>query len=199
MYAEHIRLIKTFGRRYAQRYRHMRAEDVFSCVDFAFIKATRAWDPAKGRFSTIFARMIEGECSHWRRDHGYGIRSTDQCQQLGNSARRLMGDGLSLAQTREQMRSELLAAGLGAKGSRDSEVGILARTVIAARERLQASLPVWGDADAIIAAIAATEEQLVSAVLRESLRATSGLAHDVLGFELHADQRPTPWDVVEAS
>jgi hypothetical protein len=196
MYVEHIALVKAFGRRYVNRYRHMRAEDVFSCIDFAFIKACRAWDPARGRFSTIFARLIEGECSHWRRDHGYGIRSTDACQHLGNLARRLMGEGLTLRQARDQMRGELLAAGLSARGSRDSEVGILARTVIAARDRLKASLPVWGERPAVEAAIDEVEDQLVAAVLRESLRATEGLAHDVLGFDLHADSRPTPWEVL---
>lgn len=199
MYAEHIALVKTFGRRYVARYRHMRAEDVFSCIDFAFIKACRAWDPARGRFSTIFARLIEGECSHWRRDHGYGIRSTDSCQAIGNMARRLMGDGLTLRQVRQQMHGELLAAGLSAKGCRDSEVGILARTVIAARDRLQASLPVWGTMPEIEAAIDEVEHRLAAAVLAEALRATEGLAHDVLGFELHADSRPTPWEVLTAS
>jgi DNA-directed RNA polymerase specialized sigma subunit len=34
--------------------------------------------------------------------------------------------------------------------------------------------------------------------LRNALVATAGMAHDVMGFDLHMCQRPTPWEVLEA-
>jgi hypothetical protein len=34
--------------------------------------------------------------------------------------------------------------------------------------------------------------------LKEALLATSGMAHDVKGFDLHYSQYPTPWEVLEA-
>ena len=34
--------------------------------------------------------------------------------------------------------------------------------------------------------------------LRDALVATAGMAHDVMGFDLHMCQRPTPWEVLEA-
>lgn len=34
--------------------------------------------------------------------------------------------------------------------------------------------------------------------LRDALVATAGMAHDVMSFDLHVCQRPTPWEVLEA-
>ena len=34
--------------------------------------------------------------------------------------------------------------------------------------------------------------------LRDALVATAGMSHDVMGFDLHMCQRPTPWEVLEA-
>lgn len=34
--------------------------------------------------------------------------------------------------------------------------------------------------------------------LRDALVATAGIAHDVMGFDLHVCDRPTPWEVLEA-
>lgn len=34
--------------------------------------------------------------------------------------------------------------------------------------------------------------------LRDALVATAGISHDVMGFDLHVCQRPTPWEVLEA-
>jgi DNA-directed RNA polymerase specialized sigma subunit len=37
-----------------------------------------------------------------------------------------------------------------------------------------------------------------AADLRDALVATAGMSHDLMGFDLHQCQRPTPWEVLEA-
>lgn len=94
LYAENIGLIKSFGGKLARKYGHCIArEDIFSCVDMAFIKAAKAWDPDKGRLSTIFWRFAEGEVLHYLRSHNWTIKATHKARLLGNQARKLMALG----------------------------------------------------------------------------------------------------------
>lgn len=94
MYAENIGLIRSFGGKLARKYGHCLArEDIFSCVDMAFIKACKAWDPARGRLSTIFWSFAQGEVLHYLRGHNWSIKATHKVRLLGNQARKLMGLG----------------------------------------------------------------------------------------------------------
>jgi DNA-directed RNA polymerase specialized sigma subunit len=94
MYAEHIGLIKSFGGKLARKYGHCIArEDIFSCVDMAFIKACKAWNPDRGRLSTIFWAFAQGEVLHYLRSHNWTIKATHKARLLGNQARKLMALG----------------------------------------------------------------------------------------------------------
>jgi len=144
MYAENIGLIKMFGSKLNRKYGHcMAREDIFSCCDLAFIKACKAWDPAKGRLSTIFWSFAQGECLHFLRSHNWSIKASHRVRLLGNSARKLLGMGWEPAAVCHELAI-----------SRDD--------------------------------------------LKDALLATSGMAHDVKGFDLHVCPKPTPWEVLEA-
>jgi DNA-directed RNA polymerase specialized sigma subunit len=94
MYAEHIGLIRSFSGKLARKYGHCLArEDIFSCVDMAFIKACKAWDPDRGRLSTIFWSFAQGEVLHYLRGHNWTIKATHKARLLGNQARKLMALG----------------------------------------------------------------------------------------------------------
>lgn len=96
LYAENIGLIKSFGGKLARKYGHCLArEDIFRCIDLAFIKAARTWDPAKAKLSTIFWRFAEGEVLHYLRSHNWTIRATHKVRQLGGQARKLLDLGWS--------------------------------------------------------------------------------------------------------
>lgn len=94
MYAENIGLIKMFGGKLARKFGHcMAKEDIFSCIDLAFIKACKAWDPERGKLSTIFWSFAQGECLHYLRSHNWTIKATHKSRLLGNQARKLMALG----------------------------------------------------------------------------------------------------------
>lgn len=94
LYAANIGLIKSFGGKLARKYGHCLArEDIFSCVDMAFIKAAKAWNPEKGRLSTIFWSFAQGEVLHYLRSHNWTIKATHKARLLGNQARKLMALG----------------------------------------------------------------------------------------------------------
>ena len=117
MYAENIGLIRMFGGRLCRKYRHcMAAEDIFSCVDIAFLKSCRAHDPARGKLSTIFWTFAQGECLHFLRGSNWTIKATHKARLLGNSARKLMALGWSslavckeLGCTKTELKDSLLA------------------------------------------------------------------------------------------
>lgn len=94
LYAENIGLIKSFGGKLARKYGHcMAREDIWSSVDMAFIKACKAWDPKRGRLSTIFWSFAQGEVLHYLRSHNWTIKATHKIRLLGNQARKLMALG----------------------------------------------------------------------------------------------------------
>lgn len=144
MYADNIGLIKYFANKLCMKYRHcMASEDIDSCVDIAFIKTCRAWNPEKGKFSTIFWCFAHGECLHYLRGSNWSIKATHKVRLLGNNARRLMDLG-------------------------------------------------W-DTVAVCRELSCSKDDL-----KDALMATSGVAHDVRGFDLHMCPRMTPWEYVEA-
>ena len=94
MYAENIGLIRMFGGKLCRKYRHcMATEDIFSCVDVAFLKACKAWKPERGKLSTIFWSFAQGECLHFLRSNNWTIKATHKARLLGNNARKLMALG----------------------------------------------------------------------------------------------------------
>ena len=97
-YVQHQGLVRTIGRQFCRRYGYLDRSTIYSAIDIAFLKAFRAWDPAKGRFSTIFAAFARGEVHHYIRDHHGLIRLPRAHQTLLAAARRLLGEGMSLRQ-----------------------------------------------------------------------------------------------------
>ena len=94
----------------------MRKEDVYSSIDVAFLKACRAWDPAKGKFSTILTSFAIGECKHYVRDQNFALRAPGKVRQLGQDARRLLDEGFNagyackaLNCTAQELKEALLA------------------------------------------------------------------------------------------
>lgn len=144
MYAENIGLIKMFGGKLGRKYGHcMAREDIYSCIDLAFIKACRAFNPDKGKLSTIFWTFAQGEVLHFLRSNNWSIKASHKVRLLGNQARRLIGLG-------------------------------------------------W-DTVAVCKELSCSKNDL-----KDALLATSGMAHDVKGFDLHVCPRMTPWEVLEA-
>lgn len=68
-YVRHQGLIRTLGRQFCQRYPQLDQGVIFSCIDVAFLKAFRAYDEKKGKFSTIFASFCRGGIRQYLRDH----------------------------------------------------------------------------------------------------------------------------------
>lgn len=116
LYAENIALVKWMCGKMLRRYTIMRREDVYSCVDVAFLKTFRAWLPERGKLSTIFERFARGECSHFIRDHNFGISAPGHVREMGRRARKLLDHGMPFAQvcrdlgvTPDKLREALVA------------------------------------------------------------------------------------------
>jgi DNA-directed RNA polymerase specialized sigma subunit len=116
LYAENIKLIRWLGHRMTRRFPMMRREDVYSCIDVAFLKTFRAWQPEKGKLSTILERFASGECSHFVRDHNFSVSAPGHVRDLGRRARKLLDLGMPAAQvcrdlgiTTDKLREALVA------------------------------------------------------------------------------------------
>jgi DNA-directed RNA polymerase specialized sigma subunit len=118
LYKENIGLVREFAKRLQQKYQNTAAADINSCVDLAFIKAARQWNPEKGRLSTIFHHYAVGEVNHFLRSNsnwGYSVpRGT---RELGAKARSLIVNRqvpvclipTILGCTKEELKDALLA------------------------------------------------------------------------------------------
>jgi DNA-directed RNA polymerase specialized sigma subunit len=105
LYAENIKLVKFFQAKLARKYRYcMAIEDINSCVDFAAIKAFRAWDPNRGKLSTVLWCFAHGEVLHYLRGNNWGIKAPHKVRELGSSARRLIDQGLTVEQVCDRLR-----------------------------------------------------------------------------------------------
>jgi DNA-directed RNA polymerase specialized sigma subunit len=93
LYKEHRGLINLMGRKMCRKYNYVSPEDLFSCIDIAFIKTCRAWDPKKGTFSTLLTVFSEGEIRHFIRDHNWMIKAPGTVRILGQRARALIKRG----------------------------------------------------------------------------------------------------------
>ena len=143
MYVEHQGLIRLLGAKLTRQFPMVDSLDVFSCIDVAFLKSCRAFDPTKGKFSTILTKFATGEVRHFIRDHNFVIAAPSKVRELSVPVRRLLQSGHSLEEVAQ----------------------ILGVTKQACK-------------DAIIA--------------------TSGVDHDIQGFELHECTRPGPMDLLVA-
>lgn len=116
MYRKHRGLLRLLGRRMCRKYRFVSDDDLFSCIDTAFIKTCRAWDAQKGTFSTLLTAFSQGEILHFIRDGNWMIKAPGKVRGLGQMARRLLEQGYNVCDVRaqlglseEQLRNALLA------------------------------------------------------------------------------------------
>ena len=105
LYVRHQGLIRLLGSKLTRQFPMVDKLDVFSCIDVAFIKSCRAFDPSKGKFSTIFTRFASGEVRHFIRDHNWQIKAPGPMRELSRAAKQLLNQGHSLTEA-----SELLGA-----------------------------------------------------------------------------------------
>lgn len=98
MYREHRGLLRMMGRKLCRKYPYVSKDDIFSCIDSAFIKSCRAWDPARGRFSTLLGVFAEGDILHFVRDHNWLVKAPGSVRRNGQLARRMLDKGASVAE-----------------------------------------------------------------------------------------------------
>lgn len=95
MYREHQGILRLMGRKMLKKYPFVAHDDLFSCCDIAFIKTCRAWNPEKGKFSTLFTVFCQGEILHWIRDNNWLVKAPGNVRRIGQRARRLIEAGTS--------------------------------------------------------------------------------------------------------
>ena len=93
MYREHQGLLRMMGRKLCRKYFYVDSSDLFSCIDTGFIKTCRAWDPAKGTFSTLLTVFCEGDVLHFIRDHNWMVKAPGNVRRIGQLARKLLDKG----------------------------------------------------------------------------------------------------------
>jgi len=115
LYAANVRLAWKFTAKMARKYPSLERDVVASLVDVAFLRTFRAYDPTKlnpangesYKFSTLLGRCVEGESTHYSRDHGFSIAAPPSVRERGSKARKLLEAGLT---------SQQVAATLGCTG-----------------------------------------------------------------------------------
>ena len=103
LYREHQGLVKLMGRKMCRKYTYVAHDDLFSCIDIAFIKTCRAWDPTKGTFSTLLTVFSEGEIRHFIRDHNWLVKAPGTVRTVGQRARHMLNRGERLETVLEQL------------------------------------------------------------------------------------------------
>lgn len=98
LYREHRGLLRMMGRKLCRKYSFVSKEDIFSCIDSAFIKTCRAWDPAKGTFSTLLGVFAEGDVLHFIRDNNWLVKAPGSVRRNGQLARRMLEKGQSASE-----------------------------------------------------------------------------------------------------
>lgn len=124
MYREHQGLLRLMGRKLCRKYPFVSAEDVFSCIDQAFIKTCRAWQPAKGTFSTLLTVFAEGDVLHFIRDHNWLVKAPGSVRRNGQLARKLLDKGYSRTEVLDQLEitEEALKLALVATSPTDHDI-----------------------------------------------------------------------------
>jgi DNA-directed RNA polymerase specialized sigma subunit len=95
-YVRHQGLIRTLGRQLCQRYPQIDRGVVFSCIDLAFLKAFRAFDESKGKFSTILLAFSRGAIRHYLRDQHELVHVPWRQRAVIEQAKELLADGHSI-------------------------------------------------------------------------------------------------------
>lgn len=103
MYREHQGLLRLLGRKLCRKYPYVDSSDIFSCIDTGFLKTCRAWDPAKGTFSTLLTVFCEGDILHFIRDHNWLVRAPGSVRRIGQLARRMLDRGHSIREILHQL------------------------------------------------------------------------------------------------
>ena len=99
MYVEHQGLLRLLGCKMCVKYPSVDKLDVYSCIDVAFLKTCRAFDPTLGfKFSTLLTKFCEGTIMHFIRDHNWHVKAPAKVRQLGQAARKLATQGHSIAE-----------------------------------------------------------------------------------------------------
>jgi DNA-directed RNA polymerase specialized sigma subunit len=116
MYREHQGLLRMMGRKMCRKYPFVASDDLFSCINTGFIKTCRAWNPAKGTFSTLLTVFCEGDILHFIRDHNWMVKAPGSVRRIGQLARKMLDRGSSMSEVRshlgisdEQLRHALVA------------------------------------------------------------------------------------------
>lgn len=104
------------GRKLCRRYHFVAPDDIFSCIDTAFIKVCRAWRPERGAFSTLLGVFAEGEVLHFIRDGNWTVKAPGAVRRIGQLARRALQRGdtqaevmAALGLSEEQLKLALIA------------------------------------------------------------------------------------------
>lgn len=106
LYREHGGLVNHMGRKLCRKYAAVRREDIYSCIDVAFIKTCRAWKPDKGTFSTLFGVFSAGEVRHFIRDHNWYVKAPASVRSLGMRARYMLLAGKSLEDVCVELKAD---------------------------------------------------------------------------------------------
>jgi len=116
MYRDHRGLLRLMGRKMCRKYPFVSSDDLFSCIDTGFIKTCRAWNPAKGTFSTLLTVFCEGDILHFIRDNNWMVKAPGSVRRNGQLARKMLNNGystedilLKLEITDEALRLALVA------------------------------------------------------------------------------------------
>lgn len=117
MYVEHQGLIRLLGVKMCRKYKAVDKLDVYSCIDLAFLRTCRAFDPTLGfKFSTLLTRFCEGAIMKFIRDHNWHVKAPGAVRERGQAVRKLAAKGHSIAEvmqilniTRDELRLSLLA------------------------------------------------------------------------------------------
>jgi DNA-directed RNA polymerase specialized sigma subunit len=91
LYKEHEGLRKHVGKKLILQFPHVQATEIFSCLNIAFIKAARTWNPSRGKFSVVLFNFAFGEVKHYLRTNAYwGYKVDTKTRMLGMEARKLI-------------------------------------------------------------------------------------------------------------
>lgn len=134
LYRQHQGLIRTMGRKLCRKYRFVSSDDIFSCIDSAFIKVCRAWQPQRGAFSTLLGVFAEGEVLHFVRDSNWTVKAPGAVRRVGQLARRMLERGcerpeilITLGLNDEQLKLALVATQPTDHDTRDWEFHVCPR------------------------------------------------------------------------
>jgi DNA-directed RNA polymerase specialized sigma subunit len=103
MYREHQGLLKLMGRKLCRKYPFVAADDIFSACNSAFIKTCRAWDPERGKFSTLLTVFCEGDVLHFIRDSNWSVKAPGAVRRIGQLARKMLDRGHTSAEVRAHL------------------------------------------------------------------------------------------------